>query len=110
MSLPPLHGSMVPAFDPPGLSSTPLGPPLSLGNSSHGYPYETPLGQLDCAVASIATMKGLDGGFPVLFTEDPFGQRSKLTLRFIIKAVQQLKALVGKVGNRNVNRQLIPML
>lgn len=51
-----------------------------VSNSSVGYPYETPLGQLDCAVASIATMKGLDGGFPVLFTEDPFGQRSKLML------------------------------
>ena len=51
-----------------------------VSNSSHGYPYETPLGQLDCAVASMATMKGLDGGFPVLFTEDPFGQRSKLML------------------------------
>lgn len=51
-----------------------------VSNSSVGYPYETPLGQLDCAVASMATMKGLDGGFPVLFTEDPFGQRSKLML------------------------------
>lgn len=51
-----------------------------VSNSSVGYPYETPLGFLDCAVASIATMKGMDGGFPVLFTEDPFGQRSKLML------------------------------
>ncbi len=51
-----------------------------VSNSSVGYPYETPLEQLDCAVASIATMKGVDGGFPVLFTEDPFGQRGKLML------------------------------
>lgn len=51
-----------------------------VSNSSTGYPYETPMGYLDCAVVSLATMKGLDGGFPVLFTEDPFAQRSKLML------------------------------
>nr|MBX2871451.1 T9SS type A sorting domain-containing protein [Saprospiraceae bacterium] len=51
-----------------------------VSNSSAGYSYGTPLGQLDCAVASMATMKGLDGGFPVLFTDDPFGQRGKLML------------------------------
>lgn len=51
-----------------------------VSNSSSGYPYETPMGRIECAVASMSTMKGLDGGFPVLFSEDPFAERSKLML------------------------------
>ncbi len=43
-----------------------------VNNTSAGYAYSTDLSNLECAVMSMATMKGLDGGFPVLFSDSPF--------------------------------------
>lgn len=62
-----------------------------VSNSSHGYAYETPLGILDCAVASMATMKGIDGGFPVLFTEDPFARSGKVLLAIDEDQIQDME-------------------
>lgn len=49
-----------------------------VNNTSSGYAYETNLSNLECAVMSMATMKGLDGGFPVLFSDSPFADQAIL--------------------------------
>ncbi|MEZ5043818.1 MAG: M12 family metallo-peptidase [Saprospiraceae bacterium] len=47
-----------------------------VNNTSEGYYYPTPLRNMECAVVSLATMNGLDGGFPVLFSDSPFADSS----------------------------------